>query len=76
MPNQPAATRPTPAPPAAAPAEPCVCGEPGGRCPATVLNKSRTGYFYCSLPAGHDGDHVACGGEGFHRLATWPQVQR
>lgn len=27
--------------------------------------------FYCTLPKGHPGDHVACG-PGGHDLASWP----
>ena len=59
------------APPDAAPAEPCVCRKPHGqKCCDAESNR-----FLCTRPAGHDGDHVACG-RGCDRLATWPQAQR
>jgi hypothetical protein len=69
-------TRPA-APPDAAPAEPCVCSETvDNLCCEFTPNKVRIGGYRCTRPKGHDGDHVACGGEGFHRLATWPQAAR
>ena len=61
----------TPAPPAAAPAEPCVCGT--GCCEARYPNREHG--WECTRPLGHEGDHVACSITK-HRLATWPQVQR
>jgi len=35
------------------------------------------GLFECTRPAGHDGNHVACGwgpNPSFHKFAAWPQA--
>lgn len=40
-----------------------VCGQ---RCPGSTME--------CTLPIGHDGDHIACGEHPRHNLRRWPNA--
>lgn len=49
----------------------CECKLPVWRCTARASDRSSDGGgYYCTRPAGHAGEHVACGRDE-HRLYTW-----
>jgi len=50
----------------------CDCVDDDPCCEATKQSGAGNGLM-CTLRQGHEGDHIACGGEDLHRLAVWPQ---
>lgn len=48
---------------------PCGCLHDKTPC----LSKDEEGWV-CSLPKGHEGNHMACGGRMYHDLRQWPNT--